>query len=142
MDLSRLVILDFKVESIQSNALIIVESLWGCTIDMKDSSFHVPISWLFHCYLAIILDDRVLFYYFLFGLALASWPFNRLSCHSPFNPFKSVYFQSFHPFKKGFLIGFTKDFLDNSYLYRSLKYFFNYDIMNILCKNLFFNLKI
>ena len=81
LDLSRLnkylVVPHFKMESIQSIALGIVEPSWGCTLDLEDAFFHVPIGWLFHCYLAFILDNRVfVFQYLPFGLALVPWAFN------------------------------------------------------------------
>ena len=89
LDLSRLndclVVPHFKMESIQSIAMSIVEPMWGCTLDLEDAFFHVPISWLFHCYLAFVLDNRVfVFQYLPFGLALAPWAFNRVT-----NPIKS-----------------------------------------------------
>lgn len=62
-----------------------MEPLWGCTLDLEDAFFHVPIGWLFHCYLAFILDNRVfVFQYLPFCLALAPWAFNRI-----INPIKS-----------------------------------------------------
>ena len=89
LDLSRLnkylVVPHFKMESIQSIALSIVEPMWGCTLDMQDAFFHVPIAWRFHGYLAFVLDGRVfVFQYLPFGLALAPWAFNRI-----INPVKS-----------------------------------------------------
>ena len=89
LNLSRLnkylVVPHFKMESVLSIASGIVEPLWGCTLDLEDAFFHVPIGWLFHCYLAFILDNRVfVFQYLPFGLALAPWAFNRI-----INPIKS-----------------------------------------------------
>ena len=89
LDLSRLnkflIVPHFKMESIQSIALGIVEPLWGCVLDLEDAFFHLPIAWLFHCFLAFVLDNRIFVFQFLpFGLALAPWAFNRIT-----NPIKS-----------------------------------------------------
>ena len=89
LDLSRLnkylVVPHFKMESIQSIALGIVEPMWGCTLDLQDAFFHVPMAWRFHGFLAFVLDGRVfVFQYLPFGLALAPWAFNRIT-----NPVKS-----------------------------------------------------
>ena len=60
---------------------------------LEDAFFHVPIGWLFHSYLAFILDNRVfVFQYLPFGLSLAPWAFNRIT-----NPVKShLHLRSIH----------------------------------------------
>ena len=81
LDLSRLndhlVVPHFKMESI---GMSIVEPMWGCTLDLEDAFFYVSICWLFHFYLAFVLDNRVfVFQYLPFGLAFAPWAFNRVT---------------------------------------------------------------
>ena len=83
IDLSKLndllVIPTFQMESVLKIAQGIVEALWGCTIDLKDAYFHVPMGWAFHHYLAFSVDGRVfLFQYLPFGLSVAPWAFHRI----------------------------------------------------------------
>ena len=89
LDLSRLnkflIVPHFRMESIHSIAIGIVESLWGCVMDLEEAFFHLPLGWLFHRFFAFVLDFRIYVFQFLpFGLSLAPWAFNRIT-----NPIKS-----------------------------------------------------
>ncbi|CAL4146586.1 unnamed protein product [Meganyctiphanes norvegica] len=44
------------MESVLQIASGIVEPLWGCTLDLQDAYFHVPMAWFFHRYLAFVVD--------------------------------------------------------------------------------------
>ena len=69
----------FKMETVSRIAKGLVGPLWGCTIDLQDAYFHVPVDWHFHMYLAFVVDDRVyVFQYLPFGLASAPWAFSRI----------------------------------------------------------------
>ena len=83
IDLSRLnkclEVPTFRMETVSSIASGIIQELWGCTIDLQDAFFNVPVSWVFHKYLAFILDGAVyVFQYLPFGLAVAPWAFSRV----------------------------------------------------------------
>ncbi|CAL4085145.1 unnamed protein product, partial [Meganyctiphanes norvegica] len=57
----------------------IVEPLWGCTLDLQDAYFHVPMAWFFHRYLAFVVDGiTYVFQYLPFGLSVAPWAFHRV----------------------------------------------------------------
>ena len=83
IDLSRLnkflVIPKFKMESVWNIAAGIMAGSWGCTIDLQDAFFGVPIAEAFQCYLAFVVDGVVYVFLFLpFGLAVAPWAFTRV----------------------------------------------------------------
>ena len=83
IDLSRLnkflVIPKFKMESVWNIAAGIVAGAWGCTADLQDAFFGVPISEAFQCYLAFVVDRVVYVFVKLpFGLAVAPWAFTRV----------------------------------------------------------------
>ena len=67
------------MESVSKIALTILEELWGCTIDLEDAYFHLPIFWLCQKYLAFKLDGEIYVFQFLpFGLSVAPWAFTRI----------------------------------------------------------------
>ena len=69
----------FKMESVLQIASGIVEPLWGCTLDLQDAYFHVPMAWFFHRYLAFVVDGiTYVFQYLPFGLSVAPWAFHRV----------------------------------------------------------------
>ena len=53
-----LVVPHFLMESVLKIAEGIIERLWGCTINLKDAYFHVPMAWVFHQFLAFAVDGR------------------------------------------------------------------------------------
>ena len=74
-----LVVPHFLMESVLKIAEGIIERLWGCTIDLKDAYFHVPMAWFFHQFLAFAVEGRTyVFQYLPFGLSLAPWAFHRV----------------------------------------------------------------
>ena len=83
IDLSRLnkflIIPKFKMESVWNIAAGVMAGSWGCTIDLQDAFFGVPIAEAFQCYLAFVVDGVVYVFLFLpFGLAVAPWAFTRV----------------------------------------------------------------
>ena len=67
------------MESVPKIALTILEELWGCTIDLEDAYFHLPICWFFQKFLAFRLDGvTYVFQYLPFGLSVAPWAFTRI----------------------------------------------------------------
>ena len=83
IDLSRLnvhlIVPTFRMESVWSIAAGITEGLWGCTVDLEDAFYNVPLAPLFHKYFAFVVDGVV--YVFMrmpFGLAIAPWAFSRV----------------------------------------------------------------
>ena len=74
-----LVIPSFKMESVTNIASNITEPLWGCTIDLTDAFFHVPIHWFFQMFFAFVVDNRIFVFQFMpFGLSTAPWTFTRI----------------------------------------------------------------
>ena len=84
IDLSRLnevlVTPSFKMERIWDIASCIVEPMWGCTIDLQDAFYHIPMAWFFHVFLAFVVDCQTYVFQVLpFGLAIAPWAFSRVT---------------------------------------------------------------
>lgn len=74
-----LIIPTFKMESVWNIAAGIVAGSWGCTVDLQDAFFGVPIAEASQCYLAFVIDGIVyVFLYMPFGLAVAPWAFSRV----------------------------------------------------------------
>ena len=72
-----LVIPSFKMETIALIAKGLLTPLWGCTMDLSDAYFHVPIHWAFHRFFAFMIDGRIFVFQFLpFGLSPAPWAFS------------------------------------------------------------------
>ena len=98
-----LVLPTFRMESVLDIASGIVGPLWGCTVDLKDAYYHVPMAWFFHGYLAFQVDGRTYVFQFLpFGLAVAPWAFHRV-----IRPIKGfIHRQSirFHTYLDDFLV--------------------------------------
>ena len=83
IDLSHLnkllIVPSFKMETYSKIAKGLVGPLWGCTIDLEDAYFHVPMDWHFHKYLAFVVDGQVyVFQRIPFGLSVAPWAFSRV----------------------------------------------------------------
>ena len=71
-----LIIPKFKMVSVWN---IVAGVMAGCTIDLQDAFFGVPIAEAFQCYLAFVVDGVVYVFLFLpFGLAVAPWAFTRV----------------------------------------------------------------
>ena len=68
----------FKMETVKKIAKGILRSLWGCTLDIWDAYFFIPINWKFHKFLAFKLGGRTLFQFLPFGLSPAPWAFSRV----------------------------------------------------------------
>ncbi|CAL4089358.1 unnamed protein product, partial [Meganyctiphanes norvegica] len=51
-----LVIPSFKMETVSKISVGIVDSLWGCTLDLTSAYFHVPMGWTFQKFLAFVVD--------------------------------------------------------------------------------------
>ncbi|CAL4093496.1 unnamed protein product [Meganyctiphanes norvegica] len=69
----------FHMESVPLIASGIVDPLWGCTLDLEDAYYHVPVNWFFQMFLAFVIDGQVyVFQYLPFGLSTAPWAFNRV----------------------------------------------------------------
>ena len=74
-----LIIPSFKLETIALIAKGLLTPLWGCTMDLSDAYFHVPIHWAFHRFFAFMIDGRIFVFQFLpFGLSPAPWAFSKL----------------------------------------------------------------
>lgn len=74
-----LIVPSFKMETYSKIAKGLVGPLWGCTIDLEDAYFHVPMDWLFHKFLAFVVDGQVFVFQMLpFGLSVAPWTFSRV----------------------------------------------------------------
>ena len=83
IDLSRLnkllVVSKFKMETVPRIAKGLVGPLWGCTMDLKDAYFLVPIFWHHQKFLAFVVDGRhYVFMRLPFGLSPAPWCFHRV----------------------------------------------------------------
>ena len=83
IDLSRLnkflVVHTFRMESVWTIAPGLIGALWGCTVDLEDAYFNVPIAEVFQAYFAFVVDGVT--YIFLrlpFGLSVAPWAFHRV----------------------------------------------------------------
>ena len=69
----------FKMETVKKIAKGILHKLWGCTLDIWDAHFFIPINWKFHKFLAFKLGARTFIFLFLpFGLSPAPWAFSRV----------------------------------------------------------------
>ena len=69
----------FKMETVALVSKCIIQNLWGVIIDLKDAFFLIPIAWLFHKFLAFVIDNRIFVFQFMpFGLSLAPWAFTRI----------------------------------------------------------------
>ena len=67
------------METVKKIAKGILRSLWGCTLDIWDAYFFIPINWEFHKFLAFKLGGRTFVFQFLpFGLSPAPWTFSRV----------------------------------------------------------------
>ncbi|CAL4115139.1 unnamed protein product, partial [Meganyctiphanes norvegica] len=74
-----LVIPSFKMETVSKISVGIVDSLWGCTLDLTSAYFHVPMGWTFQKFLAFVVDDQIyVFQYLPFGLSTGPWAFTRV----------------------------------------------------------------
>ena len=74
-----LIVPSFKMETYSKIARGLVGPLWGCTIDLEDAYFHVPMNWHFHKFMAFVVDGQVFVFQRLpFGLSVAPWTFSRV----------------------------------------------------------------
>ena len=75
-----LVVPTFKMERISEIASGIVHPMWGCTVDLKDAFYHVPMAWAFHVFFAFVVDGQTyVFQVMPFGLSVAPWAFSRIT---------------------------------------------------------------
>ena len=107
IDLSRLnellVTPTFKMERIWDIATCIVEPMWGCTVDLQDAFYHIPMAWFFHAFLAFVVDGQTYVFQVLpFGLAIAPWAFNRIT--KPITSRLHLILIRFHAYLDDFLI--------------------------------------
>ena len=106
IDLSLLYLLivpRFKMETVEKIALNITGPMWGCTIDMEDAFFHVPVGWDYQRYLAFVVDGQIYVFQFLpFGLASAPWAFSRVI--KPIKGFLHRLMVRIHSFLDDFLL--------------------------------------
>ena len=73
-----LVVPTFKMERISEIASGIVHPMWGCTVDLKDAFYHVPMAWAFHVFFAFVVDGQTyVFQVMPFGLSVAPWAFSK-----------------------------------------------------------------
>ena len=74
-----LIIPTFKMETVAKITLSITEALWGCTLDITDAYFHLPLSWEFQMFFAFVINNIIyVFQYLPFGLSPAPWAFSRV----------------------------------------------------------------
>ena len=74
-----LIIPTFKMETIETISPCISVPMWGCTLDLQDAYFHVPVNWFFQIFLAFMVDHQIYVFQFLpFGLSVAPWTFSRI----------------------------------------------------------------
>ena len=93
----------FKMETVSDIANCIVEPMWGCTVDLKDAFYHVPMEWSCHLYLAFVVDGLVYVFQVLpFGLSIAPWAFHRIT--KPIKAFIHLSQFRFHTFLDDFLL--------------------------------------
>ena len=61
-------------------ASCITTPMWGCTVDLQDAFYHVPMAWVFHLFLAFVVDGQFFVFQMLpFGLSVAPWAFARIT---------------------------------------------------------------
>ena len=93
----------FKMERVFQIASCIVGPMWGCTVDLQDAFYHVPVAWFFHIFLAFVVDGQIYVFQVLpFGLSIAPWAFSRVT--KPVKAFIHKIPISFHTFLDDFLI--------------------------------------
>lgn len=101
----------FKMETVSSIASCIVEPMWGCTVDLKDAFYHVPVAWSCHIFLAFVVDFQIYVFQVLpFGLSIAPWAFSRIT--KPIKAHLHLLLFRIHTFLDDFLLlAPTKDSL-------------------------------
>ena len=93
----------FKMETIEKIAPCISVPMWGCTLDLQDAYFHVPINWFFQIFLAFMVDLQIYVFQFLpFGLSVAPWTFSRVI--KPIKAHIHILTIRFHTYLDDFLI--------------------------------------
>ena len=98
-----LVIPSFKMERISEIASCITRPMWGCTVDLQDAFYHVPMGWIYHIFLAFVVDGRTFVFQVLpFGLSVAPWAFSRIT--KPIKAHLHLLLYQFHTFLDDFLI--------------------------------------
>ena len=67
------------MESVSLIDSSIVDPLSGCTLDLEDAYFHIPVNWFCQMFLAFVIDGLFyVFQYLPFGLSMALWAFNHV----------------------------------------------------------------
>ena len=98
-----LMIPSFKMERVSMIASCIVDPMWGCTIDLQDAFYHVPMAWRFHMYLAFVVDNQIYVCQALpFGLSVAPWAFSRIT--KPIKAHLHLLLFHFHTYLDDFLV--------------------------------------
>ena len=102
--LNRLLITPtFKMERVLEIASCIVDPMWGCTVDLKDAFYHVPMEWAFHNFLAFVVDGQFYVFQMLpFGLSVAPWAFSRVT--KPIKAHLHLLLIRFHTYLDDFLL--------------------------------------
>ena len=91
------------MERIWDIASCIVEPMWGCTIDLQDAFYHIPMAWFFHVFLAFVVDGQTYVFQVLpFGLAIAPWAFSRVT--KPISSRLHLLLIRFHAYLDDFLV--------------------------------------
>ena len=98
-----LIIPTFKMETIETISPCISVPMWGCTLDLQDAYFHVPVNWFFQIFLAFMVDHQIYVFQFLpFGLSVAPWTFSRII--KPIKAHIHILTIRFHTYLDDFLI--------------------------------------
>ena len=93
----------FKMERVSEIASCIMTPMWGCTVDLQDAFYHVPVAWCFHIFLAFIVDGQIYVFQVLpFGLSIAPWAFSRIT--KPIKAHLHLLLLRFHTFLDDFLL--------------------------------------
>ena len=93
----------FKMERVSEIASCIVDPMWGCTVDLQDAFYHVPVAWSYHMFLAFVVDHQIYVFQVLpFGLSIAPWAFSRVT--KPIKAHLHLLLFRFHTFLDDFLI--------------------------------------
>ena len=93
----------FKMERVLDIASCILSPMWGCTVDLEDAFYHVPIAWIFHLLLAFVVDGTTYVFQMLpFGLSVAPWAFARVT--KPIKAHMHLHLIHFHTYLDDFLL--------------------------------------
>ena len=93
----------FKMERVLDIASCVITPMWGCTVDLQDAFYHVPIAWVFHLFLAFVVDGQFYVFQMLpFGLSVAPWAFARIT--KPIKSHMHLHLIRFHTYLDDFFL--------------------------------------